>query len=371
MREGNLVFWAFAAADIAVACALAAWTARGRRRFLRLIATLALVAGAFALKTGVLFLLGLNIFGLAHVVWLEAVVVLPAMGLALVLIGRGALRWAGAPFCLLALVGVYGTFIEPKQLVVEEATVEVPAKRLGSSPVRIGVMSDLQFERVGPHERKAVDRLMELRPDVILLPGDYHQGSSEVFREELPEIRNLLGRLDAPGGVFAVHGDVESPAKAAETLRGTGIRLLVNEVASTRVRDRRLTIAGTELQWWRPRVKAFERPFEEAPGEDLRIFLSHRPDAAYVPHRRIDPRDHVDLTVAGHTHGGQIQLPWLGPIATSSNVPDEAAAGGLHVLEGDRPVYVSRGVGAERGQAPLVRIGAPPEISIVTFRDRR
>jgi uncharacterized protein len=71
--------------------------------------------------------------------------------------------------------------------------------------------------------------------------------------------------------------------------------------------------------------------------------------------------------VAGHTHGGQVQLPIVGPPSIASRVPREVGAGGLHELDGRR-IYVSRGVGVERGQAPLLRFGAVPEVSLITLR---
>ncbi len=70
--------------------------------------------------------------------------------------------------------------------------------------------------------------------------------------------------------------------------------------------------------------------------------------------------------VAGHTHGGQVQLPIVGPLTIASRVPRSVGAGGLHDLRG-RTIYVSRGVGVERGQAPRLRLGAPPEVAIVTL----
>ena len=366
MREGNLVFWIAAAADVVVAGAAVAWAVR-RTTAAPFGAAAALAAGIFVLKACLMVPFGLDVFGLAHLVWLELVVVLPAAGFVLVLRGRGQVRWAGAPLCLLALVGVYGSFVEPNRLEVERATVEVPGERAGSAAVRVAVLSDLQFERVGPHEQRAVDRVMDLEPDLILIPGDIHQGSSEAFREELPEIRRLLGRLEAPSGVFLVHGDAEDPIEAAEVIRGTDIRLLVNDSAAVRVRDRRITVFGAQKEWWK--VDKRLDLYEEAPGrEDIRILLSHRPDAVLSLHPESDDRHRVDLTVAGHTHGGQIQLPVLGPVATASDVSRDVAAGGLHEVDG-RPLYVSRGVGVERGQAPLVRLGAPPEVSLLTLRD--
>jgi predicted MPP superfamily phosphohydrolase len=72
------------------------------------------------------------------------------------------------------------------------------------------------------------------------------------------------------------------------------------------------------------------------------------------------------LLVAGHTHGGQVQIPFFGPPITLSRVPRSVAAGGFHSLDG-RAIYVSRGIGNERGWAPRVRFLAPPEVSLLTL----
>ncbi|MDQ3742401.1 MAG: phosphohydrolase, partial [Actinomycetota bacterium] len=98
-----------------------------------------------------------------------------------------------------------------------------------------------------------------------------------------------------------------------------------------------------------------------APG--VRIVLAHRPDVV------LDLADdtRVDLVVAGHTHGGQVQLPLLGPPLTASEIPRDVAAGGLHDVDGHR-IYVTRGVGVERGQAPKLRFGSVPEVSVLTLR---
>jgi len=76
----------------------------------------------------------------------------------------------------------------------------------------------------------------------------------------------------------------------------------------------------------------------------------------------------IDLVVAGHTHGGQVQLPLVAPLLRVSRVPPSVAAGGLHHLDGRR-IYVSRGVGHERGQAPRIRFLCPPEISLLTLKE--
>ena len=62
-----------------------------------------------------------------------------------------------------------------------------------------------------------------------------------------------------------------------------------------------------------------------------------------------------------------MQLPLIGPLTTASGVPRDVAAGGLHRIDG-RPIYVSRGVGVERAEAPRVRLGAVPEVTIIELR---
>jgi predicted MPP superfamily phosphohydrolase len=296
-------------------------------------------------------------FGFLHVLWLDLVVVAP---LALMATRRLPLAAAGVA---LAGVGLYASFVEPGRLVVERARLPLAAERAGGKPLRLGVISDLQFSRLGDHEREAVDRLAAERPDVIVIAGDFHQGSTASFERELPRLRALLRRLRAPGGVYAVQGDAESPAQLRRVVAGTGIRLLDAELARSRVRGRRLTIGGVALDYDSPDARSLARRLEEAPGRgDIRLLLAHRPDVVY----QLRPRTRVDLVVAGHTHGGQLQLPLVGPPMIASRVPREVGAGGLHELNG-RSLYVSRGVGVERGQAPKLRLGAPPEVALITL----
>ena len=360
----DLVFALSALVDVGMAVAVVLVF----RRFGVLWSLLAVVAAAvlWVAKLRLLAAAGLDAFGFVHVLWLDLVVAVPVVGLVLLFRrgGHPVTRVIGGLALLPAALGIYASFIEPGRLVVERAEVRVPPERAGTGPVRVGVVSDLQFSRVGAHERRAVDRLQAQRPDVILVPGDLHQGSDDEFRKELPEIRRLLARLEAPGGVYFVAGDQESPAEAASALRGTGIRFLSDRTARIRVRDRRLAVLGLRLAPGGPGGRAALRRFDARrdPAE-IALVLAHRPDwVRYLP----SPRT-ADLMVAGHTHGGQVQVPYAGPPTVASGVPRGIGAGGLHRLDG-RLLYVTRGVGVERGQAPKLRIGSPPEVSVLTLR---
>ena len=328
---------------------------------------IALLVALGVAKLALLGTQGLEQFGVTHVLYLDLVLVLPVAGLALLVAARGrqGVRLAGMAMLLLAPVGAYASFVEPERLVVERARVGLPEARAGHDRVEVAVLADLQFREVGDLQREAVERATRSRPDVILVPGDIHQGSQASLRRELPEIRTLLTGLRARGGVYFAVGDAEGVRKARRLLSGTGVRLLHNRVAHVGVGDRQVTIGGTERDWRSPGARRSIGRLERDPSpRDVRILMTHRPDSVLTLRRNT----RVDLVVSGHTHGGQVQLPFFGPPFDASGVPREVGAGGLHRLGGRRRIYVSRGIGMERGQAPRVRFRAAPELSLLSLR---
>jgi predicted MPP superfamily phosphohydrolase len=229
----------------------------------------------------------------------------------------------------------------------------------------VGVLADIQNDHVTDYEIGAVDRMMALRPDIILLPGDLMQEQPGTREQVAPGFHDLMNRLSAPGGVFYVLGDVDSLQEEQTILAGTRVQLLVNEVIQTSVRGRSVVIGGVELDYGSVNARRTIRELgQTGQPEDMRILLSHRPDAALL----LDRSQDVDLAVAGHTHGGQIVLPYFGPLITLTRVPRNVAAGGLHRLPSGQQIYVSRGVGMERHQAPPVRVLCPPEISLLELQ---
>jgi predicted MPP superfamily phosphohydrolase len=318
---------------------------------------------------------GLNLFGVIHLAYADLTVLLPSAGIALLIAshrskGGERVRLLTVPVRMVALVslslipiGIYATWVEPFRLQLETARVAVSPRRDGEDPVRIGVLSDLQTDHVTDYERNAVAHLMALKPDLILLPGDVFQGGWENFEENRSALRDLLSQLSAPGGVYLVLGDVDGPGEhLREILGSTSVRLLVNDMVRVTVGDRLVTIGGVELNTTTVPARNLVHCLETSPGDDdIRILLTHRPDVALG----LQPGSRIDLVVAGHTHGGQVVVPWFGPPITLSRVPRNVAAGGLHTLEGNN-VYISRGVGFERGQAPRIRFLCPPEITLLS-----
>jgi predicted MPP superfamily phosphohydrolase len=154
------------------------------------------------------------------------------------------------------------------------------------------------------------------------------------------------------------------PERIRRAVAGTSIRFLENEIAEIEVDGMRMAVAGLTDDFTTPTARTcLDRLTAQARDGAFALLLSHRPDTVLS----LDSDQAVDLLVSGHTHGGQVALPWFGPPVTLSRAPRRVCAGGLHRVGGQR-IYVSRGVGCERGHAPRIRFNCPPEVSVLTLR---
>jgi predicted MPP superfamily phosphohydrolase len=235
---------------------------------------------------------------------------------------------------------------------------------------RIAILTDLHHGPQQPRARakRAVDYANSQAPDLTVLLGDY--GTSERAlkgnsRRAYQAMFDVLGaelrRLRAPDGIIAVLGNHDFYAGADDTaawLRSLGARVLRNEVIELRRGDAVLRIAGIDDlvagRVSRGTVETLVR------GEVPTIVLSHHPDAvAYCAHPS------VRLVLSGHTHGGQIVLPWIGAPVTRAHVTTRRAPAGW-VPNEFAPLFVSRGIGV---QIPI-RFRCPPEVVVVALRRR-
>lgn len=219
-----------------------------------------------------------------------------------------------------------------------------------------------------------VERTNALRPDMVVLLGDYgadHRIAPR-FRPGMAEVAAILAELKAPLGVHAVLGnhdwweDLDTQngrgkplPEAAEAFAAAGLPVLHNESRRVLHHGRPVRIAGLGSQW-----AYYTRRGAHLGADDLErtldgtadaptILLAHEPDIfPQVPGR-------VAVTLSGHTHGGQVRMGRWSPVVPS-RFGNRYAYG--HVVEGGRHLVVSGGIGT--GLMP-VRLGMPPEITLV------
>lgn len=269
-------------------------------------------------------------------------------------------------FAVIALLAwgfrVYATHIEPYRLVLREVSIET--KKV-SRPLRILHITDIQSAKVGSHEQKAFARMRALAPDLVIHTGDLLQPIAPARVEtELPKIAALFHTLTPSLGIYGVIGDVDRRIRNAGAGDLGKMNILNNKEAIVEKDGVRVRMFGIPCEASRGRTDAAEAIrnwFNETEPSDFTIVLGHGPD--YVMLVKDIP---VDLCLAGHTHGGQIRIPFLGPIVTLSDVPRAWARGFRQV--GSTRLNVSAGIGSEhKEKVPSLRFACPPEMTLITL----
>lgn len=218
--------------------------------------------------------------------------------------------------------------------------------------LRILQLSDLHFSAAtGKAFFQEVVRLgNDFAPDLVLITGDFVE--HDEFIDWIP---HTLGRLTSRYGAYFVLGNhdvVVDTARLCRTLIDSGLVHLGGRWIHTHVRGEPVILVGNELPWFPQSANPESNPQRPAQGGPLVIALSHTPDQLSWARSA-----GVDLLVAGHTHGGQVCLPWIGPILVPSRWGVKYASGTFWAPP--TVMHVSRGIA---GKVPL-RMYCPPELS--------
>ena len=257
---------------------------------------------------------------------------------------------AGFALAGLALLAVAtdAFLVEPRRLEITHVRVTSPKVK---TPFRIAVISDIQTDIVGEHERRAIREAMAEKPDLVLLTGDYIEEDDDGKRRTQHEkLRALFleESLAAPMGVFAVMGDNDW-GDWLDIYAGLQVQA---SKETFDVETGGLVVVGLSL----PDSRRTDLHIPATAG--FQIVFGHAPDFSLGDVQ-------ADLLVAGHTHGGQVQIPGFGPLITLTRIPRHQAAGGAHDIGRSRTLVVSRGIGMERGSAPRLRFFCAPQVVIV------
>lgn len=254
---------------------------------------------------------------------------------------------------LYLLCVAYGILIEPYWVARTEVEIRVSGPVLGRPRFRIVQLSDLHLERVGRREYRVMEMVREAKPDLILLTGDYLN-----IREGAPALDEMLLALGRVAPVYGVLGNWDAKFRIREAFAHAGATLLVDDSVLLERDGGRLRLVGQNVS---PQ-KTLRELLRGLRDDAVTIFLHHKPDAVDELQAR-EPGQKVDLFLCGHTHGGQVRLPFWGAVITMSK-HHKRYESGLYDVDGV-PMYVNRGVGCDGGSAPRIRFLCRPEVAVL------
>ncbi|MBK9313058.1 MAG: metallophosphoesterase [Acidobacteria bacterium] len=271
----------------------------------------------------------------------------------------------GIILCLILLTAagtfVWGFIIEPDQLIVRQYTINLPKWPAELRGYRIAAMSDIHAG--SPHIdreklREIVSKVNSTRPDLVVIAGDFViegiLGGSFITPEETAA---ALKEINAKNGIFATLGNHDwwyDGSRVRNALVDAGIRVIDNDAARINVNDTDFWLVGLGDLWeGRPDLHG---TMTKIPKDVLTIALTHNPDIfTSVPSQ-------ITLTIAGHTHGGQVAIPLIGRPVIPSKYGQRFAIG--HIVEKGSHLFVTPGIGTS---IIPVRFRVPPEISLLVI----
>jgi uncharacterized protein len=198
------------------------------------------------------------------------------------------------------------------------------------------------------------DELVRLRPDLILLGGDYVSGEAA----NVSALSDVLARCSAPLGKYAVLGNHDlwtDDKHIVARLATAGVDVLVNRNRALPPPFDAVSIVGIDDPWT---GNADMRTAFDGAGP-VRVFLTHSPDGLLLLND-----EQFDVAFAGHTHGGQVALPDGTPVLTAGGPLSRAYGHGRFQIAGNGPLIVSRGIGCSNWP---IRINADPELVLCTL----
>ena len=268
-------------------------------------------------------------------------------------------RWIKRAAIGSVLVGGIYPFLEAKWCQVRRSTVTLPNLPRPFEGATVAFLSDVHHGPFVPrgYVRSIVARTNALKPDLVLLGGDYCHHGPQFIAPALED----LGKLKAPLGRFAVlgnHDHWDGLEESVDGLEAAGIPLLRNAGTWVEKGPARLRVGGVGDLWCD--IQDVGRALDDATDRDAVILLSHNPDVAETLR---DPR--VGLMLSGHTHGGQVVVPFFGALRVPSSYGQKYLHGLVRGPSCD--VFISRGVGTI---SPPVRLFCRPEIVLLTLTGR-
>lgn len=252
----------------------------------------------------------------------------------------------------------YSRFIEPNRLQFEQLHLTLPRLPAAFNGYRLVQLSDIHMDSWMNLERleNIVQKINDLTPDCIVITGDFISGISSWYSDDLITALSKLSPKDSSAAVLGNHDHWGGPVIIRNVLDTCGISDVSNSFLTIRRGDAVLYLAGVDDYW--ERQDRLDLVLEMLPDDGCAILLAHEPDYADIS----APTGRFDLQLSGHSHGGQVIIPFIGaPIlpAYARIYPN-----GLYQV-GEMLQYTNRGVGM---LWPHVRFNCRPEITVFTLK---
>jgi len=279
-------------------------------------------------------------------------------------------------FAVILLIGTiflfYGSFVEPNLLIVNRQTIDLPSLK---KPIKIALISDIHVGDFNKEKgtQKIVDHILNLNPDLVFIDGDhifsnYKDDNRIDYLKPLEQLAKKISTYAVHGnheyGVGSYDSDIQKrfrlpnrSAEVAQTMRNLGIHYLINETEKITIDNESfLLFGGDEFLIDAVNYDNLDKVKEANPELSI-VALIHNPTSIYEASRH-----NIDLVLSGHTHGGQIRLPFIGPVGTIETDLPRAWYQGLIDYNGSK-LFVTSGANESGARARLFN---PPEIVLIT-----
>ncbi len=270
-----------------------------------------------------------------------------------------AIIMLGLPF-----IGFYSYFFAVKRIKLDHKKIKIDHPNSSLKGLKIMQISDLHF---GPtnsdtgHFHRAIDIINAHKPDLMVLTGDYYQWDP-TYLHELPR---MLSRIRSKMGIYGCFGNHDYGSCFPGVLKNDpfehhiireafdrhGIRILANEHVELDYNGNKFNLVGLHDLW-----SGYFDPHQTFASVDQNnptILLSHNPDTASIV------ESHFDLMLSGHSHGGQVSWPIIGPLAVP--MKNRHHRRGYHKITDRKQLYVNRGL----GHTFRMRLNSPPEVTLI------
>ncbi|MDX8364871.1 metallophosphoesterase [Cytobacillus sp. IB215665] len=252
----------------------------------------------------------------------------------------------------------YARYIEPKQLSIVHQNISHQLIPKNFEGLKIVQFSDLHigYNYNLKQLQNAVNKINEEKPDIVLFTGDLID--SPMTFKDADKIPPILESIQAPLGKYSIYGNHDHGGYGSnlylEIMNKAKFTLLVNESTVISLPDgNQICLVGVDdLLLGHP---DYDKALENVPQELFTILLAHEPDAAHLTSKYP-----IHLQLSGHSHGGQVQLPFFGPLITPP-LATTYVEGFYEVEESNLSIYVNRGIGTTR--LPF-RFLSKPEITV-------